>query len=125
MAPLDFGTDILRGLVRETLEARHERMTRQYANKYREPRELPVHDRLFTNRFGKPLTMWGITSNLRRLDTHGWRFRARRPKALTDGAEIQLPLTLKLLLLKVERLADGSTQIPSQHVIYAPALIIL
>jgi hypothetical protein len=35
---------------------------------YRKSRELPVHDRLFTTRFGKPLTMWGITSNMRRLN---------------------------------------------------------
>jgi site-specific recombinase XerD len=80
-------TDVLRGLVREILEARHERMTRQYVNKYRKPRELPVHDRLFTNRFGKPLTMWGITSNMRRLETDGWSFRAIRPKAQTDGGD--------------------------------------
>lgn len=80
-------TDILRGLVREILESRHERMNRPYANKYRKPRELPVHDRLFTNRFGKPLTMWGITSNMRRLKTDGWSFRALRPKAQTDGGD--------------------------------------
>jgi integrase len=80
-------TPILRGLVREILEARHERMTHQYVNKYRKPRVLPVHDRLFTNRFGKPLTMWGITSNMRRLETDGWSFRALRPKAQTDGGD--------------------------------------
>ena len=80
-------TPILRGLMREILEARHEAMTRQYVNKYRKPRVLPVHNRLFTNRFGKPLTMWGITSNMRRLKTDGWSFRALRPKAQTDGGD--------------------------------------
>jgi integrase len=78
-------TPTLRELVREILEARHAAMTRQYVNKYRRPRVLPVHDRLFTNRFGKPLTMWGISSNMRRLETDGWSFRAIRPKARDDG----------------------------------------
>jgi hypothetical protein len=80
-------TPMLRELVREILEARHERMTRQYVNKYRKPRALPVHNRLFTNRFGKPLTMWGITSNMRRLETDGWTFRSLRPKAQNDGGD--------------------------------------
>jgi integrase len=79
-------TPVLRELVREILEARHEAMNRPYANKYRKPRVLPVHNRLFTNRFGKPLTMWGICSNMRRLDP-GWSFRAIRPKAQTDGGD--------------------------------------
>lgn len=78
-------TPTLRELVREILEARHATMTRPYTNKYRKPRVLPVHNRLFTNRFGKPLTMWGITSNMRRLETDGWSFRAIRPKARDDG----------------------------------------
>ena len=62
-------------------------MTRQYKNQYRKPRNLPVHDLLFTNRFAKPLTMWGLTSNMRRLETDGWSFRALRPKAQNDGGE--------------------------------------
>jgi hypothetical protein len=77
-------TPMLRELVREILEARLVAMTRQ--NKKR-PRELPAHERLFTNRFGQPLTMWGITSNMRRLQTDGWSFRALRPKAQTDGGD--------------------------------------
>lgn len=80
-------TPTLRELVREILEARHARMTHQYVNKYRKPRELPVHDRAFTNRFGKPLTMWGITSCMRRLETDGWSFRSLRPKAQNDGGD--------------------------------------
>jgi site-specific recombinase XerD len=46
----------------------------------------PAHDRLLTNRFGQPLTMWGIISNMRRLKVK-WSFRAIRPKAQTDGAD--------------------------------------
>lgn len=80
-------TPMLRELVREILEARQEVMNRPYINKYRKPRQLPAHNRLFTNRFGKPLTMWGITSNMRRLKTDGWSFRAIRPKAQTDGGD--------------------------------------
>jgi hypothetical protein len=63
-------TPTLRGLVREILEARGER----------------EHGRLLTNRFGKPLTMWGIISNIRRLGVN-WSFRAIRPKAQTDGGD--------------------------------------
>ena len=80
-------TPTLRELVREILEQRHARMTHQYVNKYRKPRVLPVHDRLFTNRFGKPLTMWGIISNMRRLEAGGWSFRTIRPKAQNDGGD--------------------------------------
>jgi hypothetical protein len=79
-------TQTLRELVREILEARTKAMTRPYANKYK-ARALRAHSRLFTNRFGKPLTMWGITSNMRRLETGGWSFRALRPKAQTDGGD--------------------------------------
>jgi len=81
-------TPTLRELVREILEARQARMSHRYVNKYRKPRELPAHDRLFTNRFGKPLTMWGITSNMRRLETDGWSFRSLRPKAQNDGGDL-------------------------------------
>lgn len=77
-------TDTLRVLVREILEARHEAMTRPYANKYKKPRVLPTHDRLLTNRFGKPLTERGMISNMQRLDA-GFSFRKIRPKAQTDG----------------------------------------
>lgn len=77
----------LRELVREILEARHVAMTRQNKNAKR-PRVLPVHNNLFTNRFGKPITMWSVTSNIRRLDTDGWTFRSLRPKAQNDGADI-------------------------------------
>jgi integrase len=80
-------TPTLRELVREILEYRQEAMTRPYKNKYRKPRELPVHNRLFVNRFGKPLTMWGISSNMRRLKTDEWSFRSLRPKAQNDGGE--------------------------------------
>lgn len=80
-------TPALRELVREILEARHVAMTRQNKNPKR-PRELPVHNRLFTNRFGKPIGMWQITSNIRRLNTDGWTFRSLRPKAQNDGADI-------------------------------------
>lgn len=78
-------TDTLRVLVREILEARHERMTRPYADKYK-TRALPTHDRLFTNRFGRPLTERGIISNMQRIDA-GFSFRKIRPKAQTDGGD--------------------------------------
>jgi integrase len=81
-------TPTLRALVREILEARNVRMNRPYTNKYRKPREMPVHNRLFTNRFGKPLTMWGITSNMRRLNPDGWSFRSMRSKAQNDGGDL-------------------------------------
>lgn len=67
-------TPTLRQLVREILEARGAL----------EPQ--PDHDHLLTNRFGKPLTMWGIISNMRRLGVD-WSFRAIRPKAQTDGGD--------------------------------------
>lgn len=79
-------TPTLRELMREIMGARHEAMNRPYANKYKKPRVPVAHNLLFTNRFGKPLTMWGITSNMRRLDP-GWSFRAIRPKAQTDGGD--------------------------------------
>lgn len=79
-------TPTLRQLVREILEARQEAMTRPYKNKYKKPRALPVHDRLLTNRFGNPISMWGVTSNVRRLDVD-WSFRNIRPKAQTDGGD--------------------------------------
>jgi site-specific recombinase XerD len=78
-------TDMLRTLVREILEARHQAMTRPYANKSK-TRVLPQHDRLLVNRFGKPLTERGIISNMQRLDA-GFSFRALRPKAQTDGGD--------------------------------------
>jgi site-specific recombinase XerD len=78
-------TPTLRELVREILEARHVAMTRQNKNPKR-PRKLPEHDFLLTNRFGKPLTMWGIISNMRRLEA-GFSYRAIRPKAQTDGGD--------------------------------------
>ena len=78
-------TPTLRELVREILEARHMAMTRQNKNPKRQ-RELPQHDFLLTNRFGKPLTMWGIISNMRRLGVD-FSFRAIRPKAQTDGGD--------------------------------------
>lgn len=81
-------TSTLRELVREIFEARQVRMSRPYTNKYRKARELPAHDRLFTNRFGKPLTEYGITSNMRRLNTDGWSFRSLRPKAQNDGGDL-------------------------------------
>ncbi len=67
-------TPTLRELVREILEARAAL----------DPQ--PDHDRLLTNRFGRPLTMWGIISNMRRLEA-GFSFRAIRPKAQTDGGD--------------------------------------
>lgn len=79
-------TQTLRELVREIIEARHEVMTRPYVNKYRKPRALPVHNRLLTNRFGKPLTERGIISNMQRLDA-GFSFRKIRPKAQTDAGD--------------------------------------
>ena len=58
----------LRELVREILEARHMAMTRQNIRiRSVSARIAPQHDFLLTNRFGKPLTMWGIISNMRRL----------------------------------------------------------
>lgn len=78
-------TDTLRGLVREILEARQALMTKPYADKYKR-RELPQHDFLLTNRFGKPLTERGIISNMQRLDA-GFSFRKIRPKAQTDGGD--------------------------------------
>ena len=79
-------TPALRELIREILEARHAAMTRQYSNKYRKPRALPEHDRLFVNRFGQPLTAWGMQSNMRRLEVD-FTFRQIRPKAETDGSK--------------------------------------
>lgn len=67
-------TPTLRRLIRDILEARAAF----------DP--TPDHDRLLTNRFGKPLTMWGIISNVRRLGVD-WSFRAIRPKAQTDGGD--------------------------------------
>ena len=67
-------TPTLRQLIREILEARA----------LLDPQ--PDHDRLLTNRFGRPLTMWGIISNMRRLEA-GFSFRAIRPKAQTDGGD--------------------------------------
>jgi hypothetical protein len=67
-------TPTLRSLVREITKAR-EALDPQ-----------PEHDRLLTNRFGQPLTQWGIISNIRRLGVH-WSFRDIRPKAQTDGGD--------------------------------------
>jgi site-specific recombinase XerD len=78
-------TTTLRKLVREILKAREEATNRPYANPYKR-RETPKHDRLLTNRYGQPLTAWGITSNVRRLGVD-WSFRAIRPKAQTDGGD--------------------------------------
>lgn len=63
-------TQTLRGLVREILAQRGD----------------VDHDRLLTNRFGQPLSMWGIISNMRRLKVE-WSFRDIRPKAQTDGGD--------------------------------------
>jgi integrase len=79
-------TPTLRRLVSEIQRARHEAMTRPYANKYRKARKLPAHDYLLTNRFGKPLGQWGIISNVRRLNVD-WSFRKIRPKAQTDAGD--------------------------------------
>jgi site-specific recombinase XerD len=79
-------TPTLRKLVREIVKAREEIMNRPYANPYRKARKVPAHDRLLTNRLGRPLSMWGITSNVRRLGVD-WSFRAIRPKAQTDGGD--------------------------------------
>jgi integrase len=67
-------TPTLRGLFREIMEARNAL----------DPQ--PEHTRLLTNRFGEPLTMWGITSNVRRLKVD-WTFRDLRPKAQTDAGD--------------------------------------
>lgn len=67
-------TPALRKLVDEILAARAAR------------RRAAGHDRLFTNRFGLPLTEWGITSNMRRLNA-GFSFRKIRPKAQTDAGD--------------------------------------
>lgn len=79
-------TPTLRELSREILEARHELMMKPYANKYRKPRVPETHDFLFVNRFGKPLTAWGMSSLNRRLEA-GFTFRQVRPKAQTDGGD--------------------------------------
>jgi site-specific recombinase XerD len=79
-------TDTLRALVREILEARHERINRPYANKYKKPRVPQSHNRLLVNRLGNPLTERGIISNMQRLDP-GFTFRHIRPKAQTDGGD--------------------------------------
>jgi site-specific recombinase XerD len=78
-------TPTLRKLVRDILKAREKITSRPYANPYKQ-REVPQHDRLLTNRYGQPLSAWGITSNMRRLNV-GWSFRAIRPKAQTDGGD--------------------------------------
>jgi integrase len=49
-------------------------------------RVLGPTDALLVNRFGKPLTQWGIISNMRRLNAE-WSFRDIRPKAQTDGGD--------------------------------------
>ena len=79
-------SDELRALVREILEARHERINRPYANKYKKPRVPQSHTRLLVNRLGNPLTERGIISNMQRLDP-GFTFRHIRPKAQTDGGD--------------------------------------
>lgn len=79
-------TDTLRVLVREILEARQERISRPYANKYKKPRVPQSHTRLLVNRLGNPLTERGIISNMQRLDP-GFTFRHIRPKAQTDGGD--------------------------------------
>lgn len=79
-------TPTLRALVRDITKVRDEAMTRPYANRYKKPRPVPAHDHLLTNRFGEPLTTWGITSNMRRLGVE-WSFRDIRPKAQTDAGD--------------------------------------
>lgn len=79
-------TPDLRRLIDEILAARQAAMNHTYANPYRKPRPRVEHDFLLTNRFGQPLSKWGIISNMRRLDP-GWSFRAIRPKAQTDAGE--------------------------------------
>lgn len=79
-------TPTLRELVREILEARHERIHRPYANKYKKPRVPQSHTRLLVNRLGNPLTERGIISNMQRLDP-GFTFRQIRPKAQTDAGD--------------------------------------
>lgn len=67
-------TPALRQLVREIQEAR---ATRKHSG---------THQRLLTNRFGKPLSGWGIISNMRRLEA-GFAFKHIRPKAQTDAGD--------------------------------------
>lgn len=67
-------TPALRELVREIFEARATR------------KNSKTHTRLLTNRFGKPLSGWGIISNMRRLEA-GFAFRHIRPKAQTDAGD--------------------------------------
>jgi integrase len=76
-------TPALRELVREILEARHERINRPYANKYKKPRVPQTHTRLLVNRLGNPLTERGIISNMQRLDP-GFTFR-KHPAEGPDG----------------------------------------
>lgn len=75
---------VLRELVREILEARHAINTRVLVKRGASEPGRVDHERLFTNRFGKPLTVWGITSCMRRLEVD-WSFRSIRPKAQTDA----------------------------------------
>lgn len=59
---------------------------RELVRQISEERPAVDNDRLLTNRFGKPLTQWGIISNMRRLGVE-WSFRAIRPKAQSDGGD--------------------------------------
>lgn len=82
-------TPTLRELVREILEARAAVMNRNWADKYKaknHPKAPLVHDALFVNRFGKPLTEWAMSSLNSRLPAD-FTFRQIRAKAQTDGGE--------------------------------------
>ena len=79
-------TETLRVLVRQILEARAELNAKVCVKKNASLPGRVDHDRLFTNRLGKPLTERGIISNMQRLDA-GWSFRAIRAKAQTDAGD--------------------------------------
>jgi site-specific recombinase XerD len=79
-------TETLRILVRQILEARAELNAKVCVKKNASQPGRVDHDRLFTNRLGKPLTERGIISNMQRLDA-GWSFRAIRAKAQTDAGD--------------------------------------
>jgi len=81
----DLGTDALR--FREGKTAKRRVITRSQAlNKLlARARKRSKCECIFTNRFGRPWTQWGVQSAMRRLDVD-WHFHDLRAKAATDAA---------------------------------------
>jgi len=73
-------------MLREILGARHERINRPYANKYKKARIPQTHTKILVNRLGNPLTERGIISNMQRLDP-GFTSRHIRANAQTEACD--------------------------------------